>query len=191
MTRLIETDKSFLDIYTFDNDQLVRDCIDEIKDLLISKPKVFVYGKEVNQNRSIGFFSDESIGYHYSGQMASSISCTPSLTVLLNNINTMFNTNYNGILINRYDTGTDYIGAHSDNELYLDKNGVVALSHGAIRKFRIRDKQTKKIIKDIPTTSNQIIHMGGEFQKEFTHEIPIEKKVKDIRYSFTFRKHLI
>lgn len=33
--------------------------------------------------------------------------------------------------------------------------------------------------------------MGGNFQKEFTHEIPIEKKITDTRYSLTFRKHLV
>ena len=33
--------------------------------------------------------------------------------------------------------------------------------------------------------------MAGNFQKEFTHEIPIEKKVKEVRYSFTFRTHLV
>ena len=32
--------------------------------------------------------------------------------------------------------------------------------------------------------------MGGNFQKEFTHEIPIEKKVLDTRYSLTFRRHM-
>ena len=32
--------------------------------------------------------------------------------------------------------------------------------------------------------------MAGEFQKEFTHEIPMEKKKKKARISFTFRKHL-
>ena len=32
--------------------------------------------------------------------------------------------------------------------------------------------------------------MTGDFQNEFTHEIPIEKNIKDIRYSFTFRKHI-
>jgi len=31
--------------------------------------------------------------------------------------------------------------------------------------------------------------MGGNFQKEFTHEIPVEKKIKEVRYSLTFRKH--
>ena len=32
--------------------------------------------------------------------------------------------------------------------------------------------------------------MGGFFQTLYTHEIPIQKKVKGYRYSFTFRKHL-
>ena len=31
--------------------------------------------------------------------------------------------------------------------------------------------------------------MGGKFQEEFTHEVPIEKKITDERISFTFRKH--
>jgi len=43
---------------------------------------------------------------------------------------------------------------------------------------------------DIPTTSKEIWIMGGDFQKEFTHEVPVEKRVKDKRISFTFRKHL-
>lgn len=37
--------------------------------------------------------------------------------------------------------------------------------------------------------------MAGDFQKEFTHEIPPSrsrsKQEKGCRYSFTFRKHLV
>jgi len=73
----------------------------------------------------------------------------------------------------------------------LDKTGVVALSYGTSRKFRIRDKNTNKIVKDIDTGHMVLLNMGGEFQKEFTHEIPVEKKISGCRYSFTFRKHLI
>ena len=43
---------------------------------------------------------------------------------------------------------------------------------------------------DIPTTYDSIIHMGGDFQKEFTHGIPVEKKVKGFD-SPTFRSHTI
>ena len=81
--------------------------------------------------------------------------------------------------------GNDYIGAHSDDELGLDKVGVVSISYGAERIFRIRDKKTKQIICDESTTHCS----GGDFQKHYTHEIPVQKKVKNSRISFTFRKH--
>jgi alkylated DNA repair dioxygenase AlkB len=67
----------------------------------------------------------------------------------------------------------------------------MSISHGVVRTFRIRDKLTKKIVMDIPTTSNSIIHMGGAFQKEFTHGIPVEKNVTGVRYSITFRTHAL
>ena len=72
----------------------------------------------------------------------------------------------------------------------MDDCGVVAISYGATRKFRIRDKKTQQIVKDFPLESYSMLQMGGKFQEEFTHEIPVEKKVKSGRYSFTFRRHL-
>ena len=59
-----------------------------------------------------------------------------------------------------------------------------------MRTFRIRDKFTKHIVQDIKMLSGQLLHSGGDFQKEFTHEIIKEKRVQDARYSFTFRRHL-
>lgn len=187
----IQTDKSFLKTYSFVGyDDLIQRCIDDIKDILIKNPQIIVYGKPATSHRSVGFFSNSTIGYHFSGKISRSNPLTPYLIQLINLINTLLNTDFNGILINRYLDGTDNIGAHSDDEKNLDKNGVVALSFGVTRKFRIRNKKTKKIIMDIPTISKEIIHMGGDFQKEFTHEIPIQKKIKGERYSFTFRKHI-
>lgn len=123
-----------------------------------------------------------------------------SLNVLLEAINKMFESEFNGILINRYNSGDEYIGPlikflwgsgrpHSDDEKYLDKSGVVAISCGGERIFRIRNKYTKKLFQDIPIKNMDVIHMGGNFQKEFTHEIPQTKKPVGLRYSFTFRHH--
>ena len=190
MQTLIQTDKSFLNIYSSDKyNHLIETCIEEVKGQLLVKPPIQLYGKTVHQQRDIGFFSNESIGYYYSGQLAKSKPIQPNLFELMNTINTQFGTNYNGVLVNKYENGNNYIGDHSDDEKNLDKGGVISISYGATRKFRIKDKLIKKIVMDIPTTSNIIIHMGGDFQKEFTHGIPIEKKVKDARYSLTFRKH--
>ena len=101
----------------------------------------------------------------------------------------MFKADFNGVLVNLYENGLDSIGSHSDDEKYLDPIGVVCISWGESRIFRIRNKKTKEIIADIPTESGKIIIMGGDFQKEFTHEIPCEKNKKNPRVSFTFRKH--
>jgi len=193
MNRIIDTGKSFLDVYTMDDyNELMSLCIEEIQDRLIVNPKIKIFGKDAIQHRSVGFFSDTSSGYYFSGQFAASVPLTPNLDVLLEKINTLFNSDFTGILVNKYNDGLDYIGAHSDKTQHLDNShGVVAISYGAVRKFRIRNKITKENVVDVPMLPNNIIHMGGDFQKEFTHEIPIEKKIKEVRYSLTFRKHLV
>ena len=70
------------------------------------------------------------------------------MIILLNLVNELFGSGFNAILINRYKDGEDKIGAHSDDEKYLDTNaGVVSISYQkkeASRKFRIREKKTKK-----------------------------------------------
>lgn len=191
MSTIISTEKSFLSTGFFKDIQLIQRCVVDVSICLIEKPKITVYGKLCCQNRSVGFFSDSSNGYKYSGQIAKSLPLTENLRELLSEINRIFSSDFNGILVNRYTGGGDYIGKHSDNEKELDpKAGVVSLSYGAVRKFRIREKQSKLIEKDILTESGMLIQMGGQFQKEFTHEIPVETKVKDTRYSFTFRRHI-
>lgn len=187
----IQTANSFLKKETFDDLSLLLQCISEVDNLLLKNPQIKIYDKIAYQHRSIGFFSNTSKGYKYSGQIAKSQKLTSSLEILLNKINDKFDAKYNGILVNKYCDGNDYIGAHSDDETALDKkSGVIAISCGASRKFRIRNKEDKKIVKDIILNDGDLVQMGGNFQKEFTHEIPIEKKVSGIRFSFTFRYHL-
>ena len=144
----------------------------------------------LKQNRNIGFFSDESEGYKYTGYIAVSKPLTENLLKLLNRINKKFDTNFNGILVNEYLNGDDYIGPHSDKESDLSEKGVVSISYGANRIFRIRHRKSNKIFKDINTGHCKIIHMEGDkFQSLYKHEIPKTKKVHDVRYSFTFRCH--
>lgn len=189
-----------------------------VKDLELAKnPPIMIHGKQAKQHRDIGFFSDVSKGYYYSGQLMPSQPLTAMLTELLTLVNQKFcpfetNRKYNGILINRYENGNNYIGAHSDNEKDLGANGVVAISLGATRKFRIRNvspmqvtyehyknggsqmqilpRKSKEIMFDLPLEDKTIVWMEGDFQKEFTHEIPVERKVKESRISLTFRCHL-
>ena len=191
MERIFEnTDKTaFLDKGIFTNEKLLKKCILEIESELQERPEIIIFGKKCNQQRNVGFFSDKSVGYKYSNKIMESKSLSKSMNELLSIINNTMNVEFNGILVNKYIDGNDYISPHSDDEKELDKNGVISISFGAERKFRIRNKKTKDIVLDETTTHCCILHMGGNFQKLYTHEIPIEKKIKNERISFTFRKH--
>jgi alkylated DNA repair dioxygenase AlkB len=186
-----ENGTAFLDKRLFINKDLLEQCISYVEPHLQERPEIIVYGKHCKQHRNVGFFSDESIGYKYSKKLMESTPLSTCLTELLASINKMLGTQFNGILVNKYIDGNDYIGAHSDDETGLDGIGVVAISYGSERIFRIRNKNDKTIVCDELTTHCGILHMGGNFQKLYTHEIPMQKKIKESRISFTFRKHII
>jgi alkylated DNA repair dioxygenase AlkB len=123
--------------------------------------------------------------------MMESMPLEPFLKELMNRVNEALGTDFNGVLVNHYPSGSNTIGAHSDDEKGLGKGGmVVMISFGAVRKFRIRGKGNGAIVMDIPTIPLDLISMEGNFQREFTHEIPTEKKITEPRWSLTFRKHL-
>jgi alkylated DNA repair dioxygenase AlkB len=198
MNIVLETSRSSLLVHDLPEDiiQLLEKSVELLEKgenivPLDYHPEIIIFGKECNQQRSVGFYSNESTGYNYSKTLTPAKPLFYELQQLLQYVNDKFQIHCNGVLINKYENGNEYIGKHSDDENTLVKEcGVISMSFGAVRNFRIRDKFTNKIVLDLPTLANQIIQMKGDFQKEFTHEIPVSKKIKDARYSFTFRCHL-
>lgn len=152
------------------------------------RPEISIMGRTVRQNRDVQFFSDEVDHYFYSGREAKSQPLTNELRSVMNRVNSIFSDHYNGILVNRYNDGTQTIGKHRDAERDLGKNGVVSISLGATRTFRIRDA-SGGIVLDYPVEDEDIMIMAGDFQSYFTHEVIADKKVKEPRVSLTFRCH--
>ena len=152
METLIQTKKSALITYVMEPEiqALLQQSVQEVDTELDYHPEIKIFDKICHQQRSIGFYSDTSKGYNYSSTITPSKQMKPSLRELLIYVNDKFNTNFNGILINKYENGNEYIGKHSDDEANLNRNcGVIAMSFGAVRKFRIRDKRTGKIVLDV------------------------------------------
>jgi alkylated DNA repair dioxygenase AlkB len=98
---------------------------------------------------------------------------------------------YNGVLVTEYVNGQDYISAHSDDEPDVNHAaGVLTLSWGAERTFRVRDRTSKRIVCDTVTKPYHALLMEGrDFQSIYTHEIPRQANVVHSRISFTFRVH--
>ena len=187
---MLQTERSFLRAQLLEgHDELLEECVREVGGRLEDYPPIVIYGRACRQRRSIGFFSDTSAGYSYSNQVAASQPLSDNLRLLLQLVNELYGASFNGVLVNRYNGGADSIGKHSDDEAGLDPEvGVVSLSYGAARKFRVRDKKGA-VVADVLTRPGLLVHMGGDFQKEFTHEVPAEKASAGVRVSFTFRRH--
>ena len=72
---------------------------EEIDSSLDYHPAIMLFGKLCHQQRSVGFYSDESIGYRYSNSISSAKPLTTSLSELLSYINNRFGAEFNGILV--------------------------------------------------------------------------------------------
>ena len=176
-------------------------AVTEIAGKLEHKPKIELYGKVCHQQRDVGFFADPAVtyGYFYSRSVAKSKMPGPAITALLKYANAQFGAEFNGVLVNEYKHGDDYISHHSDSEAGLDPNtGVVAISAGATRTMAFKKRKDaphgtpdfKDGAYKIRLNHGSIVHMAGsQFQKCFTHGIPVDKKATGSRISFTFRKH--
>lgn len=181
---VFEQGNSYLAVWTIPEIHIMRKVIDNcVREALQGTAKrgltINLYGKEVEQPRAVGFVADpeETEGYLYSRKLVPSQEPTESYKALVAWVNNKLNTKYNGTLINCYGPN-DCIGRHSDNERDLDKSmGVVALSVGMPREFIIRDAKEKSnaagtILCRHLTGDYELMIMGGDFQKELTHEIP-------------------
>ena len=113
--------------------------------------------------------------YYFSGNVSKASEIPKEIKPYIDWVNSLGYGEFNGILMNFYQDGSHYIGCHSDDTRQLVKNSPIvtitlALS-GINRKFRIRNKLTKNIVKDITTPNGYVLVMGGKFQTEFKHEI--------------------
>lgn len=146
------------------------------------------------QRRHVGFFSDVVKGYPYSGQVAEAkpLSDYPVLADLLSDVNKDVDASFNGVLVNRFVNGDKYVGCHSDSDEFLDKNHKMTamLAFGATRTFRIKRKDPRERTLDYEYPSGSLLVMDGEFQNEFTQEMPPRRRVKDESVVLTFRKHM-
>ena len=116
---------------------------------LMERPPIIIAGRECRQGRDVGFFSDAVTSYPYSGQEMKAMSLSPFLLLahILTHVNSQLSTSFNGILVNRYNTGENFISPHSDAEDTLSRNQrgeltVAGLSFGATHDIQFKEVKT-------------------------------------------------
>ena len=133
--------------------------------------KVKILGKVIDTPR---WQQTYGRSYNYTGMVHEALPMPRQIEPFLEYVQNLYSDyKFNQILINWYENGLHYIGAHSDNTKPLVENSpIVSITLGQERLFRIKEKQTKKTIKDIILKDKTVITMGGEFQTHYTHEVP-------------------
>ncbi len=94
---------------------------------------------------------------------------------------------FNSCLLNLYDSGSQGMAWHSDDEKSLGKNTTIAsLSLGATRKFSLRHKRTGESI-SIQLEDGSLLIMKGTTQTFWQHSVPKSAKITTPRINLTFR----
>ena len=106
----------------------------------------------------------------------------------------------NSLLINKYASGHQSIGWHSDDEKCLGKQPVIAsLSFGETRVFELKRKpssptwsgKSEDIMSEVvrvPLPSGSLLVMMGATQQDWIHRVPKEYHDRGLRFNLTFRK---
>jgi len=111
------------------------------------------------------------------------------LLELKNEIQLVFNADFNFALCFLYRSGKDSISYHSDNEKFLGPEPIIAsLSLGSSRKFVLRNKNDKKRKHVFETGHGSLLIMKGRCQHEWEHSVTKTQKTVGERINVTMRR---
>ena len=151
--------------------------------------RIKMFGKEVDLPRLTAWYGDEGKSYKYSGIKMNPDVWTPTLLLIKERVKKAIKLNFDSVLINLYRHGKDYMSWHSDDELELGKNPIIAsVSFGATRRFQLRHKSNKDLdTVELSLTHGSLIIMKGSTQHFWKHQVPKTTKVSTPRINLTFR----
>lgn len=161
----------------------------QLKPLIDSIPweqrTIKVYGKEFPQPRLTSWMGDSA--YTYSGIVHLAQALPVAVKQLKHVVEQTTGAQFNSVLANLYRDGNDSVSWHSDDEIELGAEPVIAsLSFGAFRDFKVRHKATKEITK-FTLGHGDLLVMSGRSQADYQHCVPKTTKVVGPRLNLTFR----
>jgi alkylated DNA repair dioxygenase AlkB len=147
-----------------------------------------LYGKKIITKRKVAFEGDDFIEYTYSKQKKIANPWSHEVLEIKQLLEKKLSTQFNGCLMNLYESGEVGMAWHSDNEPELVPDGIiVSISFGATRTFQLKHKQTGEKI-DIKLENGSLLLMDMESQHYWLHQLKKEIKVKEPRINLTFRQ---
>jgi len=180
--------KPFYKKILFEDKELLDKMFKHYSNLEWKQDTYIINGRSVTPKRKTFMYGKD---YTYSGMKQIGVPFDDKLSYIAKQIEKKLNLEkgyFNGCLLNYYIDGSSYISYHKDDEKEMISDSViVSLSLGATRKFYLKNDETKEVEKLIHN-EGEILVMETLTQKEWTHSVPKEMKVKEPRISLTFRR---
>ena len=147
-----------------------------------------MYGKLHPLPRLTAWYGDKNKSYTYSGISMTSLPWTKELLKVRRKLEEFSKQKFNSVLLNYYRSGNDSVSWHSDDEEELGEFPIIgSLSFGGLRRFRLRNKQNKKLTHTYDLGNGSLLIMKGATQKLWEHEVPKTIKKVSGRINLTFR----
>lgn len=147
-----------------------------------------LYGKVQKFPRLTAWYGDKDKAYTFSGIKLEPKNWNEHLLKIKERVKTKCNTDFNSVLLNLYRNGYDSISWHTDAEVELGRNPLIAsVSFGGTRKFQLKHQQTNEKI-ELELENGSLLIMQGSLQHHWKHQIPKTKKEVSERINLTFRR---
>jgi alkylated DNA repair dioxygenase AlkB len=148
---------------------------------------VRLFGRKRASPRLSCWIGDPDAVYTYSRVRFEPRPWTPTLLELRTRVERACEAHFNSVLANRYRSGADSMGFHSDDEPELGPEPVIAsLSLGATRRFVLKHR-TRALRRELPLGDGSLLVMRGSTQRCWQHAVPREVRVGGERINLTFR----
>ncbi|XP_054711677.1 DNA oxidative demethylase ALKBH2-like [Uloborus diversus] len=165
---------------------IFRKLENEIKYLDRDKAKIKIFGKEYRMPRSVAAYGDDNLSYTYSNFKMYAEPWTETLKEVKKDVENATGSEYNFVLINRYENGKDHMGAHKDNEKDLVKDySIASVSLGQTRDFTFSRKNFPSV--KITLENGSLLEMKAPTNRYWYHCLP-RSKVENPRINLTFRR---
>ncbi|CAD7385499.1 alpha-ketoglutarate-dependent dioxygenase AlkB family protein [Xanthomonas arboricola] len=151
--------------------------------------RIRMFGRTVDSPRLSSWMGDPDASYRYSGTHFAPQPWLEVLQPLRARLQAETGAPFNSVLANRYRSGNDAMGWHSDDEPELGVRPLIAsVSLGATRRFAFKHRDDAALKQTLELGHGDLLLMAGDTQRHYKHALPRTAKPIGERINLTFRQ---